>query len=88
MQCITAMLDKSVDAIDVRDEVNEAYNDEVQAISRTLAWGHPHVESWYKNSAGRVINNSPYSLQKYWEVTHDLDLNDYHLEQTGDNEAA
>jgi len=88
MQCITAMLDKSVDAIDVRNEVNETYNDDVQAISRTLAWGQPQVESWYKNSAGRVVNNSPFSLQKYWEVTHDLDLNDYNLEQAGDNEAA
>ena len=88
MQCITAMLDKSVDAIEVRSEVNDAYNEEVQAISRTLAWGHPNVESWYKNSDGQVINNSPFSLQKFWAITHDLDLDDYHLQHSGDNEAA
>jgi 4-hydroxyacetophenone monooxygenase len=88
MQCITAMLDKSVDSLEVRAEVNEAYNNEVQAISQTLAWGHPNVESWYKNSAGRVVNNSPYSLQRFWEITHDLELDDYHLSYTGDNEAA
>ena len=88
MQCITQMLAKGVDAIDVRADVNSAYNDKVQEISRRLAWGHPNVESWYKNSAGRVINNSPFSLQQYWEVTHDVDFDDYHLEQAGDNEAA
>ncbi len=88
MQCISTMLDKSVDAIDVRAEVNDAYNERVQAISQTLAWGHPNVESWYKNSDGRVINNSPFSLQEYWAVTHDLNLEDYHLQQAGDNEAA
>ena len=88
MQCLTEMLSQGIDAIDVRTQVNNSYNEEVQAISRTLAWGHPNVESWYKNSGGRVVNNSPYSLQQYWEVTHDLDLNDYHLERLGDNEAA
>ena len=88
MQCLTAMLSKQLDAIDVKTEANDEYNDKVQAISKTLAWGHPNVESWYKNSDGRVINNSPFSLQQYWEVTHNLDLDAYHLEQPGDNEAA
>ncbi len=88
MQCITAMLEKRLDALEVRAEANKTYNEEVQAISRTLAWGHPNVESWYKNSAGQVVNNSPFSLQKYWQVTHELDLADYHLQQAGDNEAA
>ena len=88
MQCLTAMADKDIDAIDVREEVNKAYNERVQAISKTLAWGHPHVESWYKNSDGRVVNNSPFSLQQYWAETHDLELDDYHLQQAGDNEAA
>ena len=88
MQCITQMLDKGIEAIDVRANVNDEYNDKVQEISRTLAWGHPNVQSWYKNSDGRVINNSPFSLQQFWEVTHELDLSDYHLDKTGENEAA
>lgn len=88
MQCLTEMIDKEIDAIDIRPEVNSEYNDKVQAISRTLAWGHPNVQSWYKNSEGRVINNSPFSLQQYWEVTHDVDLADYHLLKSGENEAA
>jgi len=70
----------------VRTEVNEAYNDEVQALSAKLAWGHPSVESWYKNQAGQVVNNSPFSLQKFWAVTHDLDLSDYRLLGPGAND--
>ena len=88
MQCITTMLAKQIDAIEVRAEANDSYNDEVQAISKTLAWGHPNVQSWYKNSAGQVVNNSPFSLQQYWQVTHEVNLDDYHLQQSGDNEAA
>ena len=82
------MIDKGVDAIDVRDQINESYNEKVQTISKTLAWGHPNVASWYKNSDGRVVNNSPFSLQEYWAVTHKVDLDDYHLIHNGENEAA
>jgi 4-hydroxyacetophenone monooxygenase len=88
MQCIASMLDQDVDAIDVREDVNAAFNDRVQEISRRLAWGHPNVQSWYKNSAGRVVNNSPFSLQQYWSETHEVDFADYHLQRAGDNEAA
>jgi len=87
MQCITAMVDQSIDSLDVRTEANDEYNNEVQAISKTLAWGQSNVESWYKNSDGRVINNSPFSLQGFWEVTHDVDLADYIVERIGDSPA-
>ena len=55
------------------------HNEEVQKISAQLAWGHEKVESWYKNANGRVVNNSPFSLQKYWEVTHLLDPANYNM---------
>lgn len=84
MQCIAQMLDRGVDAIDVKGEVNASYNERVQEISRTLAWGHPNVESWYKNSDGHVVNNSPFSLQQYWAETHDVEIDDYHLERRDD----
>ena len=79
MQCIAAMLNQGIAALEVTPAANERYNEEVQRISRQLAWGHPGVQSWYKNSQGRVVNNSPYSLHRYWEVTHDLELADYTL---------
>lgn len=88
MQCVTTMLSKNVTALEVKAAANREYNDKVQAISKTLAWGHPNVQSWYKNSQGQVINNSPFSLQQYWDVTHQLDLDAYHLKRAGDNEAA
>ena len=47
---------------------------------RGLAWGHPGVQSWYKNSQGHVVNNSPFSLQKFWEINHDLVADHYMLE--------
>ena len=83
MQCVAAMLDQGIAALEVKRDVNTRYNKEVQAISEKLAWGHPGVQSWYKNSQGKVVNNSPFSLHHYWEVTHDLALIDYELEFSG-----
>ncbi len=78
MQCLALIASEEV-LINVRDSVNAKYNREVQALSRQLAWGHPNVESWYKNQAGQVVNNSPFSLQKFWEETHDLNPADFDL---------
>ena len=77
MQCLVHMIEKQLRSMEVREEVNDEYNDRVQAISATLAWGHPGVQSWYKNSQGHVVNNSPFSLQKFWEVNHDLVADHY-----------
>ena len=83
MQCLALMLEKSLDALDVRADANASYNEDVQARSANLAWGHPNVQSWYKNSDGQVINNSPFSLQEFWEVTHDITPEDFELLHAG-----
>jgi 4-hydroxyacetophenone monooxygenase len=83
MQCVAAMLNQGIAALEVKANVNAQYNEDVQRRSRALAWGHPGVQSWYKNSSGRVVNNSAFSLHGYWEVTHDLDLSDYEVEFGG-----
>ncbi len=77
MQCLVHLIGKQLRSMEVREEVNDEYNKRVQAISETLAWGHPGVNSWYKNSQGRVVNNSPFSLQEFWEVNHDLEPDHY-----------
>ena len=35
------------------------------------------MNSWYKNSAGRVTTNSPWRLVDYWKMTEEPDLSDY-----------
>ncbi len=77
MQCLALMLDRKAKALEIPESVNDEYNEEVQAISQTLAWGHPGVESWYKNSDGKVVNNSPFSNLEFWERTHDVEPNRY-----------
>lgn len=79
MQCLALMLERQARELEVTAAANDAYNEEVQAISRTLAWGHPGVQSWYKNSAGKVVNNSPFPNLEYWRRTHDAEPDLYAL---------
>jgi 4-hydroxyacetophenone monooxygenase len=82
MQCLALMLERRASVLEIPQAATDEYNEEVQAISKTMAWGHPGVESWYKNSDGKVVNNSPYSNLGYWSVTHDVEPNRYQMETT------
>jgi len=79
MQCLTLMLSRNASRLEIPNDVNNEYNDEVQEISKNLAWGHPGVQSWYKNSEGKVVNNSPFTNLEFWERTHDVEPNSYRL---------
>ncbi|HIG44512.1 MAG TPA: NAD(P)/FAD-dependent oxidoreductase [Gammaproteobacteria bacterium] len=77
MSCIFELIQTDIRSIECKDDVNVEYNKEVQELSENLAWGHPDVDSWYKNSKGRVVNNSPFCFQEYWERTHDPDFSNF-----------
>ena len=79
MQCIALMAEKEAREFEVSAEINDQYNKEVQELSQQLAWGHSGVQSWYKNSQGRVVNNSPFSNLEYWSKTHDIEPEAYDL---------
>jgi 4-hydroxyacetophenone monooxygenase len=66
-------------SMDCRPDVHAAYNDEVDAGNRQRAWGVSDVNSWYKNEFGRVAQNWPFNLVRYWEQTRTADADDYVL---------
>jgi 4-hydroxyacetophenone monooxygenase len=44
-----------------------------------MAWGVSKVNSWYKNAKGRVTQNWPLPLLKYWTGTRQVDPADYEV---------
>ena len=43
-----------------------------------LVWAHPSIaHSHYKNPAGKVYTLSPWTIDQYWEMTRELDPDDY-----------
>ena len=77
--CITQMIESQVSSVDVRPEVHAAYNKAVDDEHDQLVWSHPGMDSWYKNSQGRIFSPMPWRFVDYWAMTHDADLKDYVL---------
>jgi len=45
-----------------------------------MVWSHKGMTNWYKNSKGRVTQNSPWSRCDYWHMTKDINPTDYRFE--------
>ena len=66
-------------AIDVRRDVHDRFNEQVDAENRRMAWGASDVNTWYKNASGRISQNWPFTLLEYWQRTLRPDPDDYEL---------
>ena len=75
--CITQMIESQISSVDIRSEVHDAYNKAVDDEHDQLVWSHPGMDSWYKNSQGRIFSPMPWRFVDYWSMTHDADLSDY-----------
>jgi len=67
--CLKLMAETGAATMEVRAGVHDAFNEKVDAANALMAWGSPHVSSWYKNAKGRVSQNWPFPLVEYWNAT-------------------
>jgi 4-hydroxyacetophenone monooxygenase len=77
--CLKLLLEKKAAAMDCRKDVHDAYNRRIDAGNLQMAWGSPHVRSWYKNAAGRVTQNWPFTLLEFWDQTKAPNPADYNF---------
>jgi 4-hydroxyacetophenone monooxygenase len=75
------MAERDLATMEVRRDVHDAFNVKVDAANALMAWGSPHVSSWYKNAKGRVSQNWPFPLVDYWNATVSPNPDDFVLTQ-------
>jgi 4-hydroxyacetophenone monooxygenase len=80
MSLLKQMADKNLGLVEVRPEVYEAYKAKVDAEHAEMVWTHPGMETYYRNSSGRVVVNSPFRVVDFWAMTATADLADYRTE--------
>jgi 4-hydroxyacetophenone monooxygenase len=80
MDVIRKMTEWNAGAFECRREVHDAYNDEVDRAHANMVWTHPGMETYYRNSRGRVVVNSPYLNATYFDRTRAAKLEDFVLE--------
>jgi 4-hydroxyacetophenone monooxygenase len=76
-ELITTMVEKGIRAADATESATRAYNELVDATHARTVWTHPGMQTYYRNSRGRVVFVMPFLNVEYWDMTKELDLADY-----------
>lgn len=80
MSVLSQMFARGVGSVEVRQDVHDRYNEKVDEAHENMVWTHPGMDTYYRNSKGRVVVNNPFKIVDYWEMTEAADLGDYRTE--------
>ena len=78
MSLLEQMFASGIATVDVRQDVHDAYNAEVDSIHGRMIWTYPGVENYCQNSKGRIVVNNPFRIIDVWGMTETANLADYH----------
>lgn len=76
LQCIQALRERGLRTLDVRPEIQSAFNDELQGKLGRSVWA-TGCRSWYQTDAGRNSAIWPGFTLSYWRRTRRLRLADF-----------
>lgn len=76
LDCLRQMEDRRLRSIEVRPEVQRAFNERLQRELARTVWAAPD-RSWYKNDAGKITNNWSGPTLRYWWQTRRAELREY-----------
>ena len=74
---LTLMFRNGVGSVECRQDVHDAYNEGVDRAHENMVWTHEGMQTYYRNSRGRVVVNLPYRNVDLWHMTEQPDLDDY-----------
>ncbi|MGY4783268.1 flavin-containing monooxygenase [Rhodococcus opacus] len=77
LDALDKMAEFEAGAVECRSDVNAAYNDRVDETHENLVWTHPGMETYYRNSSGRVAVNYPYRNVDFFHVTREVNVDDF-----------
>lgn len=77
LDALSIVLKKDIKALDLKQEVLDAFVADLDAANAQKAWGRPEVHTWYKNKFGRVSQIWPYPIVDYWNITRAVDQSQY-----------
>ncbi len=78
VNCIDKLLKHELRALEINAKVERAYNERMQGELAQTVWVNS-CESWYKNAAGKVVNNWPRSTLAYWWHMRSVEFADFDM---------
>ncbi|PCI41370.1 MAG: 4-hydroxyacetophenone monooxygenase [Moraxellaceae bacterium] len=77
VQCIKTLNEKNLKYLDVRYDVQQRHNQNLQQDLSKRVWASD-CSSWYKTETGKITNNWPNTTVNYWWRTRRPNWLDYH----------
>ncbi|MCG2621440.1 NAD(P)/FAD-dependent oxidoreductase [Arthrobacter sp. I2-34] len=77
LEALRIILEQDLTGLDLKQEALDKFVAGLDAANATKAWGHPSVQTWYKNKFGRVSQIWPYPVLDFWKITREVRLDDY-----------
>ncbi len=79
MSALRQMFARDIAAIDVRRDIHDAYSAKVDSTHEKMVWTHPGMDTYYRNSKGRVVVNNPFRIVDYWQMSEQANLSEFEL---------
>lgn len=83
-EAIVRMVEANAVEIECKPEAMDDYNRSMDARLAEMIWAVSSGSTWYRNSAGRVVSNMPWATPEYWNLTSQVNLDDYILQYDND----
>lgn len=77
---IRQMVEQRIASAEATQPATEAHTARVDAEHERLVWTAPGLDSYYRNSRGRVTSANPWRLVDFWAQVHDADPENYTLQ--------
>ena len=79
MSVLGKMFENDVAAVEVRQDVHDAYNATVDRLHEGMVWTHRGMDTYYRNSRGRVVVNNPFRMVDFWRMVETANLDEYRV---------
>lgn len=77
MQALARLASGDVSTIEVKREVFEDYNAELDEALQKCIWSHEGMTTYYRNEKGRVVVSGPWTYLDWWQRMRELDTDEY-----------
>jgi 4-hydroxyacetophenone monooxygenase len=77
LSVLDQMFRRNLTMVEIRQDICDAYNEEVDKQNARRIWTHKGMTTYYRNSKGRVTVNRPFRNVDFWTWTRDADLSEF-----------
>lgn len=76
-EAIVKMTEADAVEIECKAHAMDEYNRAMDARLAEMIWSVSKGSTWYRNSSGRVVSNMPWATPEYWNLTRQVNLDDF-----------